>query len=499
MNKFPLSIIALLIFSLSQAQVNDGLVAKYSFNNGGPIDEIGKNHAKAVSVSFSKDRFGNPASACYLHGYYGSYLNLGTSSVLKPKIGSVSLWFSLDNIVLGGKGALFNPIILTKNHAGDDFYEGYYIGYDIGPRRLTVTTTDTKDNQAMLRSADIISSQKWHHVVITFDSTNLTLYINGVLENNLKRNFVNKYLSTDSVMVGNSANLKNNRFFNGSIDDIQIYNRVLNSKEVAELYAAPDPKVKNTVLKWTLLAILSIGSFVLLVIFGFKRYYKKELDKKQAENMINARLNELETRAIRNQMNPHFIFNSLNTLQRFILEENLPSAQNYLSKFSKLLRKLLESSQSDRISLQEEMEIINGYVEIEKMRFDNSFDYEIRSEIDGPEFVYIPFMLVQPFVENAIWHGLMRKSGNRFLKIHFSNLDEQRILCTVDDNGVGREFSAGQKDPLKKKSLAIDFITQRLELLSKFSGVRGTVRIIDKKENGESKGTTVEIIIPKIN
>lgn len=109
-------------------------------------------------------------------------------------------------------------------------------------------------------------------------------------------------------------------------------------------------------------------------------------------------------------------------------------------------------------------------------------------------------MLVQPFVENAIWHGLMPKQEGRLLTVTFSDLDEKRILCVVEDNGVGRNFKQKEKNPLKKRSLAIEFISQRLELLKKSTGIECTVAFIDKKdEAGNSLGTKVDIVIPKLN
>jgi LytS/YehU family sensor histidine kinase len=161
------------------------------------------------------------------------------------------------------------------------------------------------------------------------------------------------------------------------------------------------------------------------------------------------------------------------------------------------LRKLLESSVSDTISLKEEIEIITTYVEIEKQRFSSSFEFSVECEINHPQEVYIPFMMVQPFVENAIWHGLLPKKADRSLKIIFKDYDETRILCIVDDNGVGRHNTSKQKDPLKKKSLAIDFIKQRLEIIGKASGIKGELKIIDKIDEGGA-GTRVEILIPKL-
>jgi LytS/YehU family sensor histidine kinase len=219
----------------------------------------------------------------------------------------------------------------------------------------------------------------------------------------------------------------------------------------------------------------------------------------EEQNRVNARLNELETKAIRSQMNPHFIFNSLNTLQHFILEENFSKSNLYLTKLSSLLRRLIESSLSDLVSLSDEVEILTSYIEIESMRFDNSFRYEVKTDVRQPEEIYIPFMLVQPFVENAIWHGLLPKKGDRFVSVHFSELDKDSIVCVVEDNGIGRRNTTDGKNPFKRKSVAIEFIRQRLELLQKSTGIASSVEITDTKDAlGNVSGTKVVVKIPKL-
>jgi hypothetical protein len=241
-----------------------------------------------------------------------------------------------------------------------------------------------------------------------------------------------------------------------------------------------------------------IAVCILLLIVRYR--YIRILRKEREAHIINNKIHELEVKHLKSQMNPHFIFNSLNTLQRFILEEDTSNAHDYLTKFSGLLRKMLESSTSDSILLSEEIQIINHYIEVEKIRFRNSFEYKIVVHTKDPERIKVPFMLIQPFVENAIWHGLMPKTGERLLTIVFSDLDAERILCTVDDNGVGRNYKNKEINPLKKRSLAIEFISHRLELLKKATGIECSIAFKDKTDDsGNSQGTTVAITIPKLN
>ncbi len=486
----------MLIVFVAVANSDTSLVARFSFIDGdlksSPIGLV----AKPISVSLIEDRFGNSNSAYYLHGSPGSYINLGTSNKLKPKVGTIAVWFKIDNIVSSGRGATFNPIILTKSHGGDDFFEGYSILCDMVSKRVGIATTFSEAKQVSIRTTDTLVWSKWYHIVMTYDDDFLKLYLNGVFENKMPKNFTTQFLEGDSVMVGNSANYKNERYFNGTIDDIEIYNRVLSPSEIAQIYNAPNPN-KSAIYRKIAIYAAFVIIIILLIVWLSIKSYKRSISRKQAEIDIANRLMELETKSIRTQMNPHFIFNSLNTLNRFILEADLANAEIYLSKFAKLLRKLMESSAADKISLEEEVDILQRYLEIEKLRFANSFNFEIICKIDNSSELFIPFMLVQPFVENAVWHGLIPKKGEKTVHVSFSRLDENTVSCIVEDNGVGREEAQKHKDPLKKKSLAIDFIKQRLDLIARSKSIECYFEITDKKDSDlKSIGTKIEIIIP---
>lgn len=488
----------LLLTSALNAQVDKGLVAKYSFNKGNANNEIGNNNAKVYGAPLTEDRFGNARSAYFLQGNYDSYINLGTSNVLKPKKGTISLWVKIDGAIYKGSGVDHNPIIYTKSHAGDDFNEAFLIAYNFNVRKININTSFSELKQVNLIATNTTYLRQWYHVVISYDNNFLCFYLDGTLVGKAAKNFESRFLEGDSVIIGSRSGEKNNRYLMGSIDDISIYNRVLSPAEVNELYHAPDPNRYNQYLKWFYM-IMAFIALTMLTVWLIVRRYKSDLEKQKVKNRVDARLNELETKAIRSQMNPHFIFNSLNSLQRFILEDDKVNAYAYLIEFSTLLRKLLESSEADSIPLKEEIDILNSYLRIESLRFANSFQYEVVCYIENMEQVNIPFMLVQPFAENAIWHGLLHKSNDRRLSISFTNVDDRRLRCTVDDNGVGRNGLA-DRGTIKKKSLAIDFIRQRLDLLEKTTGITCSFKIIDKKDDLQnSLGTTVEIIIPKIS
>jgi|GEM_PF-2109639 len=204
---------------------------------GNANDIIATNHGAVVGAALTADRFGNANSAYYFNGQPNCYINLGTSSTLKPLKGSISVWARPDGFSALGSGYLLNPIILTKNQPGNNCYEGYAIGL------VTVTGYPEFHNtitQPFCNQINAIYSgvnyQSWYHIVMTWDFSTLKLYINGALHQSLNKGFPNSFLAGDSIMVGNSANVQNNRFFLGAIDDLMIYGHALQPSEVSTLY-----------------------------------------------------------------------------------------------------------------------------------------------------------------------------------------------------------------------------------------------------------------------
>jgi ligand-binding sensor domain-containing protein/putative methionine-R-sulfoxide reductase with GAF domain len=204
--------------------------------------------------------------------------------------------------------------------------------------------------------------------------------------------------------------------------------------------------------------------------------------------------------ALRTQMNPHFIFNALNSIQQYMLQGNVVEANKYLSKFSKLQRDILNCSNQAFISLEKENEILNTYLQLEQLRFGDTFSYEIRmvDDIDAAE-IKIPPMMLQPFVENAIWHGLMPKADDKKLSINFSLYSDDILLAIIKDNGIGREASA----KLKKnngnglhQSKGMSMVEQRLQLLQQQYDKPFDIAVTDILDmNGVVKGTQVALKI----
>lgn len=218
------------------------------------------------------------------------------------------------------------------------------------------------------------------------------------------------------------------------------------------------------------------------------------------ENLtLKQRASELEMQALRAQMNPHFIFNSLSSINNFILKNDQTRASEYLVKFSKLIRLILENSISPLISLEQELDALRLYMELESLRFQHHFDYRI----DFPDdldlgSIKVPPLILQPFVENSIHHGLMPKGQPGHLKVSICEIQD-RLEMTIEDDGIGREMAALKKlnTSFKKSSLGMAVTTERIGLIHREHTDRASVKIRDLADpEGKPAGTVIVINIP---
>lgn len=206
---------------------------------------------------------------------------------------------------------------------------------------------------------------------------------------------------------------------------------------------------------------------------------------------------KLALRSLRSQMNPHFIFNALNSVNSFISENDQRSANKFLTNFSKLMRLVMENSEYDFIPLHKELEILELYLKLEHFRFKDQFEYSftVHKDIDEENF-NIPPMLVQPYIENAVWHGLRYKKDSGNLKLDLAKND-QNLIITIEDNGIGRKRSAELKthNQKKNKSTALRNIKQRINIINDLNGIHVDVSTYDLNQDGT--GTVVKLIIPQ--
>jgi len=251
---------------------------------------------------------------------------------------------------------------------------------------------------------------------------------------------------------------------------------------------------------WFIILIsLIVITIVWLVIYTrIRRIKNKNKDEQQRLEMSKSIL-ELQQATSRLQMNPHFIFNSLNSIQGYIANNNTTEAKWYLSKFAKLMRLILDNAKEEFIPLSDEIYILENYMVLEKMRMNDKFDFElICDEEIEKEVIEVPPMIFQPFVENAILHGFRHKEGKGFLEIRFS-LKENLLKCEISDNGIGRKAAAElkNKSAAGNKSSAIAITEERLKRFGKESQQDASIQIVDlMDENGLDCGTKVIINIP---
>jgi LytS/YehU family sensor histidine kinase len=210
-----------------------------------------------------------------------------------------------------------------------------------------------------------------------------------------------------------------------------------------------------------LVALGVVGIFFFLIKFITSQIRKREIEK----TAINKRFAELEFQALQAQMNPHFVFNAMSTLQYYILKNESENASEYLAKFARLMRLFLDSSRNKFIELRKEIDLLRSYIELEQARLEHSFQYQIDIDPEVEVDTKIPSVMIQPFVENAILHGLRhKKEGGGLLKLQFSARDHI-VECRIEDNGVGREESAminKAKDKLYR-SQALNIIDEKVK------------------------------------
>lgn len=246
--------------------------------------------------------------------------------------------------------------------------------------------------------------------------------------------------------------------------------------------------------------IIEAGIVGMALCFAFAVAMLTKEREVKIERAYNRRLIDVEMKALRAQMNPHFLFNGLNSIKSFVIDNKRHEAADYLSKFARLIRRVLENSKASLIPLSRELETLDYYVEMESMRFDNKFSYSISSdpEIDVNK-IQVPPTLIQPFVENSIWHGLLLlEERDAYVRIHVGKHASGEIQILVEDNGIGRKASESRKAnmPNRSKSLGMEITAERIAMLKELHGFSASLEVIDlfDKQNIAS-GTRVVISI----
>lgn len=240
--------------------------------------------------------------------------------------------------------------------------------------------------------------------------------------------------------------------------------------------------------------LFSIIGLVLLTGLIFVTYNRRQIKRRLT---LQKEVAEYEQKALHLQMNPHFVFNCLGSISSFIVQNGTDSALKYLSKFSKLMRLTLEYSKGSLIPIDKEIESLQNYLELEQLRFHNKFEFSIQSS-DKVEFnMGIPPLLIQPFVENAILHGLVPKEGNGKIEVNF-DVQNGQFICSISDDGIGLSKSKHLKEDsvTAHKSMALEITKKRLEIMEATTLKSAQIDIQEMTNNGEVTGTKVVLRLP---
>jgi len=320
------------------------------------------------------------------------------------------------------------------------------------------------------------------------DSAYYYLKVSTVLKNDL----------TKEQFLFRLANYKKQTEFNKQQQEILSLGK--NNKMLDQANKIKEEKLKRAaLLKWVLVGGLLISMLAALFIYRNLSLKRKNehLENLKAQSDLKLKASELEMQALRAQMNPHFIFNCLSSINHFILKNETDAASDYLTKFSRLIRIVLINSKNKLITLEDELEMLRLYLDMERLRFKNSFSYNINfiNSVDIGN-IYIPPLLLQPFAENAIWHGLMNKEGEGHLEISLQT-DNDFLICHVIDDGIGRKAASEfRSSDEKKKSLGLKITSERFDLLNESDEKKTYFEFKDLVDDrGNATGTKVMLKI----
>jgi tetratricopeptide (TPR) repeat protein len=249
-------------------------------------------------------------------------------------------------------------------------------------------------------------------------------------------------------------------------------------------------EAKNAQLK------IYLGGFIILLLLGmaFLIYNRNTLKKNLT---LQKELAEYEQKALHLQMNPHFVFNCLGSISSFIVQNGTDSAIKYLSKFSKLMRLTLEYSKESLIPIDKEIESLDNYLQLEQLRFNDKFNFSITKHPDIEDDVALPPLLIQPFIENAIIHGVIPKKEEGTISIDFS-IENESLICVILDDGIGINTSIVNKENsvLAHKSMALDIVKKRLAMITESTSKKATIQIEELNGKANEKGTKVTLNLP---
>ena len=407
----------------------------------------------------------------------------------------------------GLQGSEFSPNAFLKSEDGYVFFGGFNGFNYFKPDQIQLEVREPK----VIITKLLVNDGKKYRYMTHGDTINLPYKYNSFEIEFATLNLLRKNMVKYACMLEGYD--KEWGYFNSSHRYVD-YNRMRPGVYVFKIKAAnevnqwTEEPVELTIIihpAWYQRASFNISVLLLLTFAVFivvrqrTKIVKQKREQKRIITELETQMLQLKQKTLQLQMNPHVIFNTLNSIQQYILNQDVENAVTYLSSFSKLMRRILNNSNERYITLSDEIEAVSLYLQLESMRLGNRFKYDIEvdSDVDVKNIEIAP-LIVQPFVENAIIHGLVPKKENCLLKIKFSKISEDKLLCVVEDNGVGRKCSEKMKQERgsSHKSYGMSITRRRLETLTKISNDDFSVEIVDLyDDNGNASGTRVNIII----
>lgn len=375
------------------------------------------------------------------------------------------LYVAADNTILR-----FNPDSLEKNDLPPDFF---------------IESINIHGQETIYHPGDEIStSYKNNSLVVNLGSVNF--------DDSYQQQFAYRYLITGNEPWQEIGSQRNIIFSNLSPGKHRLQVKVFiknNSwpEQVREITIVILPPFWKTV--WFILSVILLAFLAIFIFF------RKRIKTIQQKANMDKHLAELEMKGLHAQMNPHFIFNSLNSIKEMILEDQKQNASRYLSKFAQLIRTNLEQSRQTFITVRQCIDHLNQYIEMEKIRFaDFNYSIEVDDSLSIDDTQIAP-MLIQPLVENAIWHGLKNKKDDRRLTIRFSKKNDQ-LVCEIEDNGIGINHSMNNRSMLRSthKSLGVSNIHERLTVLNEKYRMSCSLMIRDRSELPGNKNGTLALL-----
>jgi ligand-binding sensor domain-containing protein len=335
------------------------------------------------------------------------------------------------------------------------------------------------------------STQKFKY---SYDQNNLVFEF-GIRDfSNAENNFVSyRLLGLDDKWI--NGNQKNEALYHNLPSGKYIFQVQVVEGEESTITSYSFKITRPFWRRWWFITLASLA-IAFSIWFFMRSRIKRIQSTEQMKAEFSLQINELESKALRAQMNPHFLFNSLNSIRLFILKDEVDNAADYIAKFSKLLRMILNYSRQDMITVYDEIQSLKLYLEFERLRFDQDFDFDL--QIDGQEVLdcQIPPMIIQPFIENAIWHGLMpRTEEGGKIRVSFQK-QHSGLYVMVQDNGIGREKAKenNRKRSLKEGSVGLQITKDRLRSLTLRTKKQNEFEIEDLiDENGRAIGTLVTL------